>query len=273
MMLEAPYRVQSGTSRNIQLQLKQDSSTLTMVVLISCHSTSEMYGNRVHHICIYSLALNIKVKESKKKDITIHGGNDGCASYSSRSRLCNFHFIFASKRSCNSESIERKRKVAFALLLSLIELQIRMPHISCLALPCHAMLSPPCTRPQLKTSKSRLECFSLVTNKKKRHLSRLGSLEGLLAPGLGLGLSLLLLGGELESGGALDGLGAEVGAVTLLVGGVDDGAVDLAAGGGALELGLLESLGGLVGVAAELGGEDNLAVLASRETDGRGVGE
>lgn len=107
----------------------------------------------------------------------------------------------------------------------------------------------------------------------EKNLSRLGSLKGLLAPGLGLRLSLLLLGGELESGGALDGLGAKVGAVTLLVGGVDDGAVDLAAGGGALELSLLESAGGLVGVAAELGGEDNLAVLASLETDRRGVGE
>lgn len=169
-----------------------------------------------------------------------------------------------------TNSLNEKEKVAFALFFFCLHLNSGYECHIFHAVPCHAILSPPCTRPQLKTSKSHLKCFSLVA---KRHLSRLGSLKGLLAPGLGLRLSLLLLGGELESGGALDGLGAKVGAVTLLVGGVDDGAVDLAAGGGALELSLLESAGGLVGVAAELGGEDNLAVLASLETDRRGVGE
>lgn len=104
------------------------------------------------------------------------------------------------------------------------------------------------------------------------NLSRLGSLLGLLAPGLGGGSVLLCAGGGLDGGGALDGLGAEVGAVALVVGAGDNGAVELAAGGRGLEGAGVGGLGGLVVVLAELGGQDDLAILLL-DADCRGVGE
>lgn len=99
-----------------------------------------------------------------------------------------------------------------------------------------------------------------------------GGLEGTLTPGLGGRSGLLLAEGLLDLGGASDGLGAEVGAVALVVGAGDDVAVDLGAGGGGLEAGGLDRLGGLVGVLAELGQEGDVVVLGL-DADGLGVGE
>jgi len=110
-------------------------------------------------------------------------------------------------------------------------------------------------------------------NSKTTHLSRgLSSLLRTLTPGLGGGEVLLVLERLLDLRGAGDGLGAEVGAVTLVVGAVDDVAVDLGARGRGLEARGLDRLCGLVGVLAELGQEGDVVVLGL-DADGLGVGE
>jgi hypothetical protein len=108
---------------------------------------------------------------------------------------------------------------------------------------------------------------------KTTRLCLLSSLAGLVATGLGnLVGSLDGTGRLLDGGSALDGLHVQVLAVASL-GVARDGVVDeLARRGGRLEGGGRVGLGGLAGVVAELGGDDDLVALGG-DADGLGVGE